>query len=200
MTPEMLLRSAIVAEPEDLHDEAIARAHSYAADGARVLAVLADERSRAPKTTAEAERDLRLLGLVGLADPLKASARDTIATMKNAGITPVLITGDHPATARSIAMQAGIVSSTDEVVDGRDALQMTPGVLQTVTVIARATPEQKVSIVDARRGGGGIVAMTGDGVNDAPALQRSDIGVAMGSRGTEAVSYTHLTLPTTPYV
>ena len=183
--PEMLLGSSIGSEPEDLLDAAMARADSYAADGLRVLAVLAAERFTAPATISEAERDLRLLGLVGLADPLKSSARDTIAAMKKAGITPVLITGDHPATARSIAIQAGISSSADEVVDGRDALAMTPGVLRTASVIARATPEQKVTIVEARRGEGAIVAMTGDGVNDAPALQRADIGVAMGNRGTE---------------
>ena len=152
--PEMLLRSSIVFEPEDLLDAATAAAHAYAADGLRVLAVLAAERSSAPDTSAEAEHDLRLVGLIGLADPLKPSAQDTIATMKKAGITPVLITGDHPATARSIAMQAGIASSADKVVDGRNARAMTPGVLQTASVIARATPEQKVSIVEARRGGG----------------------------------------------
>ena len=84
----------------------------------------------------------------------------------------MLITGDHPATARSIAVQAGIASTADQVVDARDVQAMTPGVLPTASVIARATPSKKVSIVDARRGGGAIVAMTGDGVNDAPALQR----------------------------
>jgi P-type Ca2+ transporter type 2C len=104
--PEVLLHPSVASEREGLLTAAIARAHAYAADGLRVLAILAAERPSAPEISADAERDLRLIGLVGLADPLKPSARETIATMKNAGITPVLITGDHPATARSIAMQA----------------------------------------------------------------------------------------------
>jgi Ca2+-transporting ATPase len=109
----------------------------------------------------------------------------TIAACQHAGITPVLITGDHPSTARAIATRLGIISPTDEVIVGQ---QLRDGAIPTVTdgrVFARTTPEQKLDIVQAWRANGAVVAMTGDGVNDAPALRRADIGVAMGQRGTE---------------
>ncbi len=128
------------------------------------------------------EQGLRLLGLVGIADPPRGSAAATIAACKAAGITPVLITGDHPATARSIATELGIIEPGDEVVDchgdGGGGNPM-------ARVFARASPQRKLAIIEARQAAGDVVAMTGDGVNDAPALRRADIGVAMGGRGTE---------------
>ena len=134
-------------------------------------------------TAAELERGLRLLGLIAILDPPRPSAAGTIAACQAAGITPVLITGDHPATARSIATELGIIDPDGAVIDCRNH----PAAEEEAEarVFARATPEQKLTIIQARRAAGDVVAMTGDGVNDGPALRRADIGVAMGRRGTE---------------
>ena len=129
------------------------------------------------------ERGLRLLGLTAILDPPRPAAAATIASCQAAGITPVLITGDHPATAGAIARDLGIIGQDAEVVDCRAAGCETA--FGTARVFARATPEQKLAIIAARQAAGDVVAMTGDGVNDGPALRRADIGVAMGRRGTE---------------
>jgi len=179
--PESVLQPAILRDPAQRISQAAARAEELAADGYRVLAVArADRRSG----TAGAEQDLCLLGLVAILDPPRASAHATIAACRQAGITPVLITGDHPATAAAIATDLGIIAAGVEVVDCRVT---DPGAHagRGVQVFARATPQQKVAIIDALRATGQVVAMTGDGVNDGPALHRADIGVAMGRRGTE---------------
>jgi Ca2+-transporting ATPase len=136
-------------------------------------------------TASELERGLRLLGLIAILDPPRPSAAATIAACHAAGITTVLITGDHPATARSIATELGIIEPDGQVVDCRDHPDGSAGDQAAARVFARATPEQKLAIIQARRAAGDVVAMTGDGVNDGPALRRADIGVAMGRRGTE---------------
>jgi Ca2+-transporting ATPase len=128
------------------------------------------------------ERDLKLLGLIAIADPPRPAAAGTIAACLAAGISPVLITGDHPATARSVATELGIIGPGDPVIDCREPM---PAGARDARVYARATPEQKLAIIQARQEAGDVVAMTGDGVNDGPALRRADIGVAMGRRGTE---------------
>jgi len=147
-----------------------------------VLAVTAaDQPDRPPGP--DVEHGLRLLGLAAILDPPRPTAATTIASCQAAGITPVLITGDHPATAGAIARELGIIRSGEEVVDcraGGDARAF-----GAARVFARATPEQKLAIIQARKDAGDVVAMTGDGVNDGPALRRADIGVAMGKRGTE---------------
>jgi len=176
--PEVLLTPAILADPPDLLIGAAEDADRMAHDGYRVLAVAAADRDTAE--SAELERGLRLLGLVAILDPARPCAAATVAACKAAGITPVLITGDHPATARAIAVETGIIEVDGEVVDCRELTDPA-----TARVFARATPQQKLDIIQARRAGGDIVAMTGDGVNDGPALRRADIGVAMGRRGTE---------------
>jgi Ca2+-transporting ATPase len=183
--PEFLLHSDVVSTKPAVLQIALARAHEYAGLGLRVLAVAAVESKNRPASAAEAESNLRLLGLIGIADPAKTSAAGTIAAFRTAGITPILITGDHPATAGAIATQVGIATGPDQVVDGRLIGPDNQEQLLRSPVVARATPEQKVAIIDARREAGEIVAMTGDGVNDGPALRHSDIGVAMGRRGTE---------------
>ena len=129
------------------------------------------------------ESGLRLLGLTAILDPPRPAAAATIASCQAAGITPVLITGDHPATAGAIARELGIIGDGAEVVDCRAAGDA--AAYGTARVFARATPEQKLTIIAARQAAGDVVAMTGDGVNDGPALRRADIGVAMGKRGTE---------------
>jgi Ca2+-transporting ATPase len=180
--PEALLHPELLTDPPDLLAAATAQADELAREGYRVLAVAqADRADRADAPAADRlESGLRLLGLVAILDPPRLSAANTVAACRAAGITPVMITGDHPATARAIAVDVGIIDPDGEVVDCRHMTD--PG---TALVFARATPEQKLDIIQARRAAGDVVAMTGDGVNDGPALRRADIGVAMGGRGTE---------------
>jgi potassium/sodium efflux P-type ATPase len=135
------------------------------------------------------ERDLVYLGMVGIIDPPREEARAAIAEARAAGVRVVMITGDHPRTAARIAAELGIVDEaaralTGVDVDGLDDAEFTAAVRQT-SVYARVAPEHKLRIVDALQADGHIVAMTGDGVNDAPALKRADIGVAMGRTGTD---------------
>ena len=178
--PEVVLADAIInCDPGTLR-RATARAGDLAKGGFRVLAVAAADRPDMPDA-ADMERGLRLLGLTAIVDPPRPAAAATVASCRAAGIVPVLITGDHPATARAIAKDLGIIDDGDEVVDCRAAGRSG----STARVFARATPEQKLTIIQAYKATGDVVAMTGDGVNDGPALRRADIGVAMGKRGTE---------------
>jgi Ca2+-transporting ATPase len=155
--------------------------------GIRVLAVA----TAAPKDRNWARSQhayhYRLTGLVGLADPLRPSVPAAVAECRSAGIRVVMITGDHAATARAIAAEAGIADG--DVLTGDDLAALDDAALAqrlpTVTVFARIMPEQKLRIVQALKAAGEIVAMTGDGVNDAPSLKAAHIGVAMGQRGTD---------------
>jgi Ca2+-transporting ATPase len=134
------------------------------------------------------ERDAVFLGVIGMIDPARPEAKNAVGTCKTAGIRPVMITGDHPLTARHIAQDLGIVSD-GRILTGRDLSQMSreqlEDVVDEVDVYARVSPEHKLRIVDALKNRGHIVAMTGDRVNDAPALKKADIGVAMGITGTD---------------
>jgi Ca2+-transporting ATPase len=155
-----------------------------AADGLRVLAI-----ARKPGATLEdAESDMTLLGLVAMMDPPRAEARAAVETCEVAGIRPVMITGDHPLTARTIAVELGLLKDR-RVVTGRELEMMTDDDLgQTVEdigVYARVSPADKLRVVDAWQNRGEVVAMTGDGVNDAPALKKADVGIAMGIAGTD---------------
>ena len=138
---------------------------------------------------AEMEHDLTIIGLVGMIDPPRLEVRDSIQTAKTAGITPVMITGDHKNTAVAIAKELGIASSIDESLTGDeiDALSDEEFArrIGDYRVFARVSPEHKVKIVRAFKSHGNIVSMTGDGVNDAPSLKYADIGVAMGITGTD---------------
>ncbi len=134
------------------------------------------------------ERDLVFAGLIGMIDPPRDEARDAVARAKGAGIRPIVITGDHPKTAAVIAQELGIASET-RAVTGAELERMSAESLEQtvdeVSVYARVNPEHKLRIVEALQRRGAIVAMTGDGVNDAPALKTADIGVAMGVTGTD---------------
>jgi Ca2+-transporting ATPase len=177
--PEAVVSEPVLVDDEDVMNRTRTLADELAADGLRVLAVASADRYELPAEP-ELESGLHLLGLVGILDPPRQTAAATIASCRTAGITPVLITGDHPATARAIAAEVGIIAPNGHVVDCRTA-EIAAG----AQVFARATPEQKLDIISARQAAGDVVAMTGDGVNDGPALRRADIGVAMGKRGTE---------------
>lgn len=167
--------------------EALERAGELAGQGFRVLAVTA---AMTPADTDWERAEHRLLGLVAMNDPAKPEAEATIARCRRAGILPILITGDHPATALAVARRVGILDAQeaqqpDVVATGAQILSGDVKDLTSARVFARTSPEQKLDIVQAWKDRGDVVAMTGDGVNDAPALRRSDIGVAMGHRGTE---------------
>lgn len=184
-SPEAIVHRGTSHTPAEC-DRLLSQASVFAESGYRVLAVGSMRTGTEPGEVDAATAPLRLLGLLAIADPPKSSARATVAACRAAGITPVLITGDHPATALAIARQVGIVDDGDRlVVTGRQILDGDVTDLTSARVFARTNPEQKLDIIEAWRANGAVVAMTGDGVNDGPALHRSDIGVAMGRRGTE---------------
>jgi Ca2+-transporting ATPase len=158
-----------------------------AADGLRVLGI-AFKRVNHADIIAHDESDLVFVGMVGIIDPPRKEVKDAVTTAKRAGIRPVMITGDHPLTAFAIAKELGIAQDGDRVLTGYELARMSQQDLENdverVAVFARVSPEHKLNIVQALQTRGHIVAMTGDGVNDAPALKRADIGVAMGITGT----------------
>ncbi len=179
-------------EPQIQSAQWLAQAETMAAEGLRVLAVARKTYERLPGSDEleAVESGMCLLGLVGLIDPPRPEAAAAVAECATAGITPIMITGDHPATARAIALRLGIVSAANApVLTGTDLTQLDDAALQAqvlqVRVYARVDPAQKIRIVEALQSHGQFVAMTGDGVNDAPALKRADIGVAMGKGGTD---------------
>ena len=159
-------------------------ADAWAGAGLRVLAFAQARHLMAPEPE-HLEHDLTLIGLVGMVDPPRDAAARTIAACRSAGIVPVLVTGDHAATAAAIASRVGIADHAHTAVDltGLDKSQVEHEA--DAHVLARATPEHKLELIETWQRRGEVVAMTGDGVNDGPALHRADIGVAMGRRGTE---------------
>ncbi len=176
---------------EELRQRIDAANDRLAAEGQRVLGAAfrcvpagfdeADE--------ASLEKEMIFLGLVGMIDPPRPEVRDAVRTAREAGIRPVMITGDHPLTARQIAWELGIAGEDAVTITGPQLAQMTveelEDIVQEVPVYARVSPEHKLKIVQALQDLGEVVSMTGDGVNDAPALKKADIGVAMGITGTD---------------
>ena len=211
ISPEQLAMSHLWRNHTDAHDivatkgapEAIAdlchlsdaeiakitvQAEALAARGLRVLAVAkAKHASQQSWPALQHDFDFELLGLVALADPLRPEVTSSIAECHSAGIRVVMITGDYPTTARAIAAKAGL--DCERVLTGTDLANMErtelSAVIASVNVFARVTPQQKLAIVEALKANGEVVAMTGDGVNDAPALKAAHIGIAMGKRGTD---------------
>jgi len=167
------------------------QAEALAAQGYRVLAFAMRRLDRLPEPLQadSIEQDFSFLGLAGLIDPPRPEAGESVALCRSAGITPVMITGDHAGTARAIAMRLGIAKQDDAVLSGSELADLSPRQLAArvaeVPVYARVSPEQKIKIVEGLQARGEFVAMTGDGVNDAPALKRAEIGVAMGLKGTD---------------
>jgi magnesium-transporting ATPase (P-type) len=165
--------------------------HALASRGLRVLAVASRivTAGQVPGSAAEAERDLTLLGLVALEDPPRPAAATTIDACRRAGIQVAMITGDHPATAAAIAREVGLTGPQPVVVTGRelpvDDTELGELVDRDGIVVARVAPEDKLRIARVLEARGHVVAMTGDGVNDAPALREASIGVAMGRSGTD---------------
>ena len=161
-----------------------------AAKGMRVLGVGLRILDRPPDETTDKalERDLILVGLFGMIDPPRPEVRAAVLECRSAGIRPVMITGDHPLTARHIAQQVGITGN-DRFLTGQELDRLSVEELaeatRDVSVFARVSPEHKLKLIDAFQQQGNIVSMTGDGVNDAPALKKADIGVAMGITGTD---------------
>lgn len=167
-------------------------ADAIAENGMRTLAYackVVEAKSANANSQEDAERDLHLIGLVGMIDPPRPEVIAAVSECKRAGITPVMITGDHPKTAVAIAREIGILQSDDQVLTGLDLAGMTLETLIEkvghVRVYARVSAEQKLTIIRALQAKGDYVAMTGDGVNDAPSLRMANIGVAMGITGTD---------------
>ena len=162
---------------------------NFSENGLRVLAFAYREINAEGEISLDDEKDYTFLGLISMMDPPREESIEAVADAKSAGIKPVMITGDHKVTATAIARQIGIFEDGDMAVTGVELDAMTDEELdekiEHISVYARVSPENKIRIVDAWQRDGRIVAMTGDGVNDAPALKKADIGVAMGITGTE---------------
>lgn len=163
----------------DLKEHWAVETRRMAAEGFKVLAF----------AWATQDQEFIFAGLIGFSDPPREDVKEAIATCHQAGIDVVMVTGDHPETARAIALQTGLIKGPDEkVVHGADLGEITPENAAAWTgakVFSRVSPAQKLGLMDYYKSGGLVVAMTGDGVNDAPALRKSDIGIAMGLRGTQ---------------
>jgi P-type Ca2+ transporter type 2C len=182
------------AEGEPAADRAalLTVAEAMASEGLRVLAVACRRWDELPRDAdpEAVERELTLLALVGLLDPPRPEAKRAVELCKSAGIAVVMVTGDHPVTARAIADALGLLDTGDTVMSGVELRRLSDAELAEriahIRVYARVDPAQKIRIVEAVQARGQFVAMTGDGVNDAPALARADIGIAMGKTGTDA--------------
>ncbi len=190
--PEVIVQSCVAVVTEagvvPLDDsrraDVLERARQMAAEALRVLAIAYKPRT----TTADAETEMTLLGLVGMIDPPRPEAKAAVKQCEEAGIKVIMITGDHPLTAKAVAEELGL-SKTGRVVNGSELEAMDDKQLESevesIEVCARVSPAHKLRVVTALQNRGQVVAMTGDGVNDAPALKKADIGIAMGITGTD---------------
>ncbi|MGB8703090.1 MAG: cation-translocating P-type ATPase, partial [Thermosynechococcaceae cyanobacterium] len=172
------------------HQRIMAANNELALEGMRVLGVAFRglEFFAANDNTHPLEQNLTFIGLIGMRDPARPEARNAVQTCKQAGIRPIMITGDQPLTAQHIAHELGI-TTLDRIPTGPSLDRLSPeeltALVAEVSVFARVSPQQKLAIIQALQDQGHIVAMTGDGINDAPALRKADIGVAMGLTGTD---------------
>ena len=185
--PDILLHKCV-----GVYKEKIARENEKMANKAlRVIAVTYKDMDYLPNKVESSiiENNLNFVGLIGMIDPPREGVKEAVETCKKAGIKTVMITGDHIATAKAIAEKIGIFSKKDRAITGGELEKLDQETfekeIQNYTVFARVTPEHKVRIVKAWQKNGAVVAMTGDGVNDSPALKSADIGIAMGKGGTD---------------
>lgn len=188
-TDQILTKSGVRPMTPEQKKQIRQQNESWAAGGLRVLAVAYRPLEQMQACSLELEDSCIFLGIAAMLDPPRPESKPAVLTAKKAGIRPVMITGDHPVTALEVAEKTGILEAGDLAVTGPGLDQMTDGELdrklEYISVYARVSPEHKIRIVEAWQRQGRIVAMTGDGVNDAPALKKADIGVAMGIMGTE---------------
>ncbi len=198
-SPELILERCITYQrgdtPETLTDRQrssiLEQNNEMAGAGLRVLGFAYKPLAEVPPEASEetTERELIWLGLVGMLDAPRGEVREAVARCREAGIRPIMITGDHQLTARAIAQDLGIAKEGDRVLSGQELQRLSPEELEqeveTVSIYARVSPEHKLRIVQALQHRGKFTAMTGDGVNDAPALKQADIGIAMGITGTD---------------
>ena len=194
LSTKIVLGKSIIDLTSSRKSEIIARLDDFARDGLRILGFACrelEDRDLPDASSQKVEKDLIFIGVTGMYDPPRPEVKDAVSVCKKAGIRVVMITGDYQITALSIAKQVGIVSSADtEIVTGADFANLTDEQLKDMlakkeVIFARVNPEHKLRVVNILKELGNIVAVTGDGVNDAPALKRADIGVAMGLRGTD---------------
>jgi len=198
-SPELVLEQcthiqqgeSIISMTSDQRDRVLEQNNEMAQRGLRVLGVAMRQLPQQPveENLNESEQDLTWLGLVGMLDAPRPEVRTAVAQCRQAGIRPVMITGDHPLTARAIAQDLGISTTEESYLTGKELEHLSVEDLEAkvlqVSVYARVAPEHKLRIVQALQRRGEFVAMTGDGVNDAPALKQADIGIAMGITGTD---------------
>lgn len=167
----------------------IEMSEDWAKEGIRVIAYAYKMVNKLPKNIDEVENNLKWISLIGMIDPPKEGVRLAIKECKTAGIKPVMITGDHPATAKAIAIEVGLWDKDSLIATGKELLEIDEKTflekVEKISVYARVSPEQKLKIVKSLQAKGQFVAMTGDGVNDAPSLKAANIGIAMGINGTD---------------
>ncbi|UKN00252.1 cation-translocating P-type ATPase [Paracrocinitomix mangrovi] len=184
--PEAVLKLCRLSEEES--QRLLDKVHQFAAQGYRMIAAAKCELKDNNFPSSQSEFEFEFNGLVGFEDPIRPEVPDAIKECIKAGIKVIMITGDYPATAKSIATQIGL-EHNDQVITGSELKEMSlddlKNKIQDTQIFARIVPEQKLQIIEALKANNEIVAMTGDGVNDAPALKAADIGVAMGFKGTD---------------
>jgi Ca2+-transporting ATPase len=171
---------------ERSRSELLSLAARMASEGSRVIALARRDLTAAPPDLAGAERDLTLIALAALRDPIRPEAAPSVERVRGAGIRLLMVTGDHPGTAAAVARRVGLLGEGERVITGEELRRSgIPEDPLAATVYARVDPDQKLALVKALRARKHVVAMTGDGVNDAPALRLADIGVAMGRSGSD---------------
>ncbi|GJL77426.1 MAG: haloacid dehalogenase [Nitrospinaceae bacterium] len=189
--PERIISMCAIPKNGELSERLLNAAENMAQQGYRVLAFAQRKiaEQMIPSQVPSEPSDLEFLGFVGMIDPLRPGVREAVAACAASGIEVCMITGDHPKTALAIAQGLGLASNPDQVVTGSELIGKSDEELQKIVqyarVFARVAPDQKLSLVNALRNSGHFVAVTGDGINDAPALRAANIGVAMGKSGTD---------------